>query len=512
MSQSTSPRLARRGLAAATVFAVAGLGLLAGGSAAYAADIDPTETGSITIHKFENPGDGAMNPDGTGTSPTKPIAGVGFEVCLIDGIDLKTDGTTGWEEVNEIPDSALLAAQQGTQLGAYSLTGCQTLADTDAQGTAATGTLALGAYLVREVKAPENVVKKADPFIVTVPTPSINGVGADGSWVYDVHVYPKNTVGNGPVKRIDDQTGASAAVGSDVNFSIEQVIPALATGETYDKLTLTDTLDSRLTPKASTVEVLIDGTALAAGDFTATVVGQKLTVVLNQGGLDKLTAGATLRVEFAATISSVGDGVLLNTAYVNLNDLELTPGHPGDPENPTNTVVNRWGQAKVNKVDTSGNGLTGAEFEVLMGDRADCNAADITFTPVMNPAAPAQKLVVPSTTDGVIEIPGLWIGSDSISSTGAETIGLSERCYQLVETKAPAGFILPEGDDAKFDVVVKPGETANLAIDIENKQQVVPPLPMTGAEGQLAMVIGGFALMAIAGGSVLVTRRKKQRA
>lgn len=509
MSQSNSPRTLRRGLAAATVFTVSALGLFVGGSAAHADNIDTAETGSVTIHKFENPGNGQMNPDGTGVSPTKPLAGVGFEICHIDGIDITSADGAGWQQVRDVPAASLLAAQAGSSLGAYTLSDCQLLPDTNAQGIAASGTLDLGAYLVREVKAPENVVKKADPFIVTVPTPSINVGAGDGTWVYDVHVYPKNTVGNAPVKRIDDQVGESAAIGSDVNFSVEQVIPALATGETYDKLTLTDTVDDRLSLKAAPISVLIAGEALLPADYTATIVGQKLTVVLAPSGLAKLSAGATLRVEFAATITAVGDGVLENTAYVNVNDLELTPG---DPENPTNTVVTRWGQAVVNKVDPSGTGLVGAEFEVLMGDRATCDAADITFVQVMDPTDPTNKLVVSSGANGVVTIPGLWVGSDSVSITGAETIGLSERCYQLVEVKAPAGFVTPAGDAAEFDVVIKPGTTANVAIDIENKQQEVPPLPMTGADGQLAMAIGGLALIAVAGGSILITRRKKQQA
>lgn len=517
MSQHMSSRRFGRGLAAVTAFGIGALGLLAGGTAAHAANIDinPDADGSIIIHKFENPGGGDMNPDGTGTLPTKPIAGVGFEVCHIDGIDLltgkTTTNTTGWEQIAAITGPQLVAAQTGNALATYALSDCTLLTDTDADGRTATDRLALGAYLVREVSAPENVIKKTDPFIVTVPTPSINGDG-DGSWVYDVNVYPKNTVGNEPVKRIEDQTGETAAIGSKVKFTVDQIVPGLAADETYQKFTLNDTLDARLTPDAASVKVLLNGTALPAADYDVTVVGQKITVVLKASGLAKLAGGDVVRFAFDTTITSVGSGVIENTAYVNVNDFDFTPGtgEDPDPENPTNTVVTRWGQAVITKVDPSGNGLTGAQFEVRMGDTADCTAST-TFTDVMDPADITKKLVVSSGANGTVAIPGLWVGSDSVSSTGEKTIGLSERCYQLVEIAAPAGFILPTGADAQFPVVIKPGTTANVNIDIENKQTEVPPLPLTGANGQLIMTIGGIALIGVAAGSILIARRKKSR-
>ncbi|WP_052961497.1 MULTISPECIES: SpaH/EbpB family LPXTG-anchored major pilin [unclassified Leucobacter] len=518
MSEHTASRALSRGLAATAALAVGAAGLFVGGTAAFADNIDTAKTGSIIVHKFENPGNGTMNPDGTGSAPkTKPIAGVGFEVCHVDGIDLTAAGNTGWNQVKAVSNAQLLAAQSGTQLASYTLSNCTALPDTDAAGVASSGRLALGAYLVREVKAPANAAKKADPFIVTVPTPSVNSGTGTGAWVYDVNVYPKNTVGNPPVKRIDGQAPSSAAVGSDVQFSVEQIVPGIAAGETYQKFTLSDTLDGRLSPKVGTVKVLVDGVALAAADFTTTgSAGQTVKVQLTASGLAKLSAGAKVRFEFAATITSVGDGKIENTAFVNVNDMDYTPAKPGepggpDPENPTNTVKTRWGQAQITKVDPSKKGLTGAEFEVRMGDTAECTA-DTVFADVKDPADTSKKLVISSGANGVVNIPGLWVGSDSVNDKGEETIGLATRCYQLVEVKAPAGFVLPTGADALTNVVVKPGTTANAAIDIENKQQEVPELPLTGAAGQVLMIAGGLALVAVAAGTVLISRRKQQRA
>lgn len=54
------------------------------------------------------------------------------------------------------------------------------------------------------------------------------------------------------------------------------------------------------------------------------------------------------------------------------------------------------------------------------------------------------------------------------------------------------------------------GTTAETAFhaEIENTQQNVPSLPLTGANGQLVMTIAGAALVTIAIGAILVTRRR----
>ncbi|WP_217133905.1 SpaH/EbpB family LPXTG-anchored major pilin [Leucobacter chinensis] len=514
MSNNTAPRALRRSLAATATIALASAGLFVGTSAALADNIkvDPETKGSILIHKFANPGDGSQNPGGTGQNPSKPIAGVTFEVCNIEGIDLTTGGNTGWDQVRAVTGPQLIAAQTGQKLGERDLVDCKTVV-TGADGSApAVDSLNLGAYLVREIDAPANVTKKADPFIVTVPTPTINGKDADGTWIYDVNVYPKNSVGDKPVKRIEDQTGVTGAVTSVVKFSVEQIVPGLEKGETYKKFIISDTLDSRLTGNAESAKVSVAGVDLEEGDFTSELVGQKLTVALTDTGLAKLKAGDVVKLTFPTTIDTIGDGEFDNTAYVNVNDMDWTSGGPGDPENPepenpTNTVKSRWGQAKVTKIDPSEKGLEGAEFTVAMGNTAECTA-ETTFESVMDPKDTAKELVVTSGTGGVVNIPGLWVGNDSVSDTGEETKGFDQRCYRLIEVKAPAGFVLPEDNEHRIEI--KTGETANVEKQIENVQQEVPELPLTGGAGQVLMIISGIALVAVAAGSVMVSRRKQQ--
>ncbi|WP_217133219.1 SpaA isopeptide-forming pilin-related protein [Leucobacter chinensis] len=86
-----------------------------------------------------------------------------------------------------------------------------------------------------------------------------------------------------------------------------------------------------------------------------------------------------------------------------------------------------------------------------------------------------------------VTYPRVWIGDGELK-TGTMTNGLKERCYVLVETKAPAGFVLP--DDAPTEVVVKPGAVTEFSAKVKNVQQEVPELPMTGGAGQVLLVVG----------------------
>ncbi|MDY5601980.1 MAG: LPXTG cell wall anchor domain-containing protein, partial [Schaalia hyovaginalis] len=85
----------------------------------------------------------------------------------------------------------------------------------------------------------------------------------------------------------------------------------------------------------------------------------------------------------------------------------------------------------------------------------------------------------------------------------------THRCYVLKETAAPAGYVLPAGDAALTPLKVTPNATASSTVDvtIDNTKQNVPQLPLTGANGQLLLLIGGSALILLAFGGAFVLRR-----
>ena len=520
MTISRKQRLLR-GVALGSVLALAGTGMA---TSAFAADIDQSQTGSIIIHKHENPGNGAGTPDGTGTAPNTPgIAGVVFEYCSIDGIDLFDGTNTGWNALNAITTAQLAAAAATgvSTLGAYDLVNCAPAPATDNAGLSTTPDLPLGPYFVREISAPSKVVTPAAPFIVALPTPH-DLENLDGEWVYDVNVYPKNTVAEGPRKNIVDQDDNGAALGAPVDYEVTTKVPALAAGETYNKFILKDTLDTKLTPNTDpskvTVKVFGGATFVQGTDYTFGWSGQTLTVTFLAPGLAKLQAGQNVVVGFTAAANAAG--AIDNQAFVNVNDFEIGGNPPGDT--PTNVVQTRWGALELKKVnaDNTGQGLSGAEFTVWMStmDVAGCKADFANLKQVTQPGT-TNPYVVTAGAGGVVTIPGLWVGDTELEIAADGTVtnttpaghDYQARCYVIQEIKAPAGFILPTGDAALTELVVKPGAVgaANPIVTITNKQHEVPELPLTGSDGQLILTIGGIALIVVAAGVIVVARRRR---
>ena len=118
--------------------------------------------------------------------------------------------------------------------------------DTDASGAATISGMPVKAYLVCETKAPGNIVQKAKPFVVTIPHPNTAAEDADGKWLYDVHVYPKNEKIE-VSKTIENQKANGYSVGAKVRFPVTSTLPKLDDTSYYKYFQLKDTLDARLT-------------------------------------------------------------------------------------------------------------------------------------------------------------------------------------------------------------------------------------------------------------------------
>ena len=86
-----------------------------------------------------------------------------------------------------------------------------------------------------------------------------------------------------------------------------------------------------------------------------------------------------------------------------------------------------------------------------------------------------------------------------------EIKGLKEGKYRLVETKAPEGFRLPDGDDAitEFTLDAKSKDANNAAVNIKNSKDT--PLPVTGLDAMGYTVVATVGLLGVA----IVTKKKK---
>lgn len=198
-----------------------------------------TETeGSITIHKYEwnndtrGPATGELgdagnlpskDADGKTEKPT-PLAGATFTVYQVKSADeLKDyyDGKnvtwpTSWEEY----------AEHDTTTGGYKLkTGVSATEfgskQTDASGVVQFGkvqeeVLPLGLYLVLETETPDSVRTACEPFFVSVPMTKVSDDTNGGltDWLYDVHVFPKNSTayGQADLQKVGKQSGTDEEV------------------------------------------------------------------------------------------------------------------------------------------------------------------------------------------------------------------------------------------------------------------------------------------------------------
>ena len=87
-----------------------------------------------------------------------------------------------------------------------------------------------------------------------------------------------------------------------------------------------------------------------------------------------------------------------------------------------------------------------------------------------------------------------------------EIKGLKEGKYRLVETKAPEGFRLPDGDDAitEFTLDAKSKDANNKVLNVKNSKDT--PLPVTGLDAMGYTVVATVGLLGVA----IVTKKKKE--
>lgn len=190
------------------------------------------DTGSITIHKYEWNDDtrgpatgeaedaGSLPSNDKGEKPT-PLAGATFTVYQVkneedlkkyyDGKDV--DWPTSWEDYAE-PD---------TTTGGYKLKSdvTATVTEVDSKTTDTSGVvkfeeLPLGLYLVLETETPDSVKTACEPFFVSVPMTKVSDDANGGltDWLYDVHVFPKNSTayGQAVLQKVGKQSGTDEEV------------------------------------------------------------------------------------------------------------------------------------------------------------------------------------------------------------------------------------------------------------------------------------------------------------
>ena len=178
--------------------------------------IDKNQKGSITIYKRALDSSGNAGTAGDGETMVSPqgaaLKDTGFTLYQV--MDTNTllayynDNTTA-DQV-DVKDYFTNYAENKTAAGlktAYA-TAYKSEVRTDENGKATFTGLPVGMYLVIETKTPQAVTMPVEPFLVSIPMTRIGDktTGADNQnqkeWLYDVTVYPKNSIAKGTVKLV----------------------------------------------------------------------------------------------------------------------------------------------------------------------------------------------------------------------------------------------------------------------------------------------------------------------
>lgn len=249
--------------------------------------IDETRKATLFIHKYEGTPTGLVN-DGTEltSAPERDaVEGVTFTITPVlttdktGRVDLSTNA--GWAQAHNYYDNLALARNNLDTTGAVTVT-------TDENGLAKTGQLPLGLYYVQETSAPDGYTRAAD-FLVTLP---MTEPTKRESWMYDIHVYPKNLFSSAEKTVVDQWSwtpGNGTATSNNLTYNIAtsanpatQIVNPPAEGqpdpvETLGRYEIFDDLEARLTLAADGVKVALNnGTELTretdsgAGKTTAT--------------------------------------------------------------------------------------------------------------------------------------------------------------------------------------------------------------------------------------------------
>lgn len=547
--------IAAAGVAALTLPALAGTATAAVGTGE---TIDEAKDGasSIQIYKYDSDGvegskSGAALTGTTKDKPTKasPLQGVVFtayKVCVdpdggkgatgFHAIDLKN--ASDWDLIKDVTASNVKAkdATPAAESTAPFFRLCDDgtpFAATDQEGQTKLSNLNLALYLVRETSKPADMVisDTTDDFLVTLPLANTDAATkADTPWLYDVVVYPKNTLGTAASKTMksDSKIGAVASSTDSINWQISVPITKVdSQSEYFTALKIEDTLDAAFgdATKIKNIIVKADTVTLAEDtDYSVSKDGQKLTIEFIKtvdksdpvdGSFEAIgvSEGQTVTLEF--TTPYTANKASTNTFTATLTDDKGKTSTITPP--PAKKPVIAEGSFTITKTDEerTSKKLKGAQFKVCEANAGGngCAQAD---TYVREAEADSDKIfetAADGTVSGTLLInkgeAGTILNKDN-NTPDDTSDDYAEKMFCAVEVQAPKGYSTDPTAHC-FTVSSKTG-AANAAVAVTNVQSgkgLVPFLPTTGAQGLVLLTLGGAALAAIAVGSALVIRRRQ---
>lgn len=334
--------------------------------------------------------------------------------------------------------------------------------------------------------------------------------------------------------------GTSSSIGDDVRFKIETIMPPHTMYSQY-VYKIEDVMPAGLTFKEGSVKVYKNDVLVESG-YDVSFANEKLTVNIHTDGF--FAANEKISVIYDATVNTSAKKNMTNTAKLIYSNDPTNDGEDGSTGSMTDTAHVFSYQMILSKFaqDSHGNfmnkRLAGAEFELYEdGSNEPIKFSVVTANNdghdypkyVVDPNGSTTTLSVYDQGDESITIEHLNYGGHL---GDIAIFGLAEGKYNLKETKAPDGYLLPE---ETFDITITDtigilGAVGTLSVtgehtgtgsivntngmadeiltvwaDITNKPGSA--LPETGGMGTTLFTVLGIILMAGAVSYVFMKRR-----
>lgn len=426
--------------------------------------INKSQKGSITIYKRSMTKALPTEPAGKGETTTPegdPLENVGFtiyQVMTADELVKYYDGITEGNAVTykdyfnsttEFTASTLQEDVKSKEVKDPNKESGEK--KTNENGKVEFTGLNVGLYLVIETTLPQAVTQKAEPFLVSIPMTRI-GAGKDETtnpnnevWMYDVTVYPKNSIAQGNVtleKKGVTGSDTAHAVGLDgVQFTL------------YRK---SDT-DGTYTAVADCTDKVT-----ANGQIQFSNLRKGSYYIMETGYADNVDAGYILdtKAKYAFAIDKEGK-VAENTDLTGDDVVKATEGvFAISAEDSKLTVYNY--KPDVEKTVTKRDGsstVTNADGTTVGNHEADYSVGDkVTYTLTIDVPANIAKLRTFTVTDTTV-------AAQLVHDTGRVTVSAKNKDNTVTDITSAYGTldIKTEGKNSVLTIAFTPANLASVA-------------------------------------------------
>lgn len=461
----------------------------------------------------------------------------------------------GFSAVKIVPTSGSAVTMKANDSSTYATSGTAISGATDPSGTVVlnvgSDNTNNGYYLVTQTTSSDGITATA-PFIVQVPL-NASGTTPDGSWTYNVNVYPKLDANqySTPDKTIDLNDNTQTDKQSS-NFAGQNVTWNLATNFpnsmriknsdgsfSYGTAEFKDQLNENLTYKSINFSTAFQNTTTNAfsniksltltetTDYTVTTTAGAVDLKLTNAGINKILdalptstsdsvamfiPNITTQVSAAYKYGQIGNSFIpnLTNAYgINLNP-NNTPSNDNTPTNPGggNVPDLYLGALTIKNIDSvSKTALEGAKFAIATSQdnaskgkyiQKDANGilyADISAVP--NGVETTDYTQTTNIT-GQAQFSGLKL----VDNTAVNSVNKANTTYYVTEISAPKGYNVA---NAPFEVTAGISPIDNNLTNNLNGSNI--HLPFTGGQGMIGLII----IAGVAAGASIVIRRRRTK-